>query len=358
MKTKGEHTLTEITTQPEAWADAMRAFTSVQTRLKQAWTTLSPKQVLFTGCGSTYYLAKIAAALLQSLTGVPAQAYPASELVLFTSQVLINPTQTLLVVISRSGTTTETLAAMTKFKRLGGQAIWGITCYPDSPLAQEADLVLPAEAAQEQSLAQTRSFASMLLLAQALAATLAGEAITPLTTLPALGQSLIEQTAPLAETLGQRTDLSQFFFLGAGPHYGLACEAMLKMKEMSLSHSEAFHFLEFRHGPKSMVDEQSLILGLLSPTAFAPEQQVLAEMALLGGQVLALTPLAEKAKANWTINLASHLPAWARPVLYLPPLQLMAYHRAISKGLDPDLPRNLDAVVFLDVATLNVKRET
>jgi glucosamine--fructose-6-phosphate aminotransferase (isomerizing) len=353
MKTRGQHTLTEITTQPEAWAEALQAFTSTQSALKQAWANLNPKRILFTGCGSTYYLAKIAARLLQGLTGLPAHGCPASEIVLFPAEVLLDPKQTLLVTISRSGTTTETLSAMAKFRQLGGPAIWGITCYPGSPLAQEADLVLPAEAGQEQSLAQTRSFASMLILAQALAAAIAGEDIAPLNLLPALGQSLISQSSSLAERLGARTDdLTQFFFLGSGPQYGLACEAMLKMKEMSLSHSEAFHFLEFRHGPKSMVDEQALVLGLLSPAAFAHEWQVLDEMAALGGQILALTPFAEKTDAHWTINLAPHLPTWARPALYLPFLQLMAYYRAINKGLDPDLPRHLDAVVYLDATAL------
>jgi glucosamine--fructose-6-phosphate aminotransferase (isomerizing) len=351
MSAKGQHTFTEIITQPAAWADALQAFSATESTLKQAWADLRPQQLVFTGCGSTYYLAQIAAALFQGLTGVSARACPASEIILFAPQILSNPAQTLLVAISRSGTTTETLTAIHKFRQLDGAAVWSITCQPQSPLAQETDLVLLAEAAQEQSMAQTRSFASMLILAQALAATLAGEETTPLALLPELGQKLIEQSASLAETLGSRPDLTQFFFLGSGALYGVACEAMLKMKEMSLSQSEAFHFLEFRHGPKAIVDEQSLIIGLLSATAFTPEQQVLAEMAALGGHVLSLTPISEKIDANWSLNLASHLPTWAKPVLYLPPLQLLAYHRAISKGLDPDNPRHLDPVVFLDVAT-------
>jgi glutamine---fructose-6-phosphate transaminase (isomerizing) len=349
---RGQHTFSEITSQPEAWTDAIRAFEANQATLKQAWTALAPKRLLFTGCGSTYYLAQVAAALFQSLTGVPAQACPASEIVLFTNQALTEVAQTLLVAISRSGTTTETLAAIARFRQLGGRGVWAITCYPQVALAQEADLTLLAEAAQEQSLAQTRSFASMLILAQALAATIAGEDISVLARLPELGRHLIEKTAPLSEKLGSQTDLKQHFFLGSGPQYGLACEAMLKMKEMSISHSEAFHFLEFRHGPKSLVDEQSLVVGLLSPSAFIPESQVLREMAALGGQTLALNSLPDKVETRWSIQLTPDLPAWARPVLYLPPLQLLGYHRAMSKGLDPDSPRNLSAVVFLDMNTL------
>lgn len=352
---RGQHTLTEITSQPEAWADAFSAFEVNQAALRQAWAALAPKQVLFTGCGSTYYLAQVAAALFQSLTGVPSQACPASEIVLFTNQTLSEPAQTLLIAISRSGTTTETLAAIAKFRQLGGRGVWGITCYPQSDLVQEAELNLLAEAAQEQSMAQTRSFASMLVLAQALAATVAGEDISPLARLPELGRPLIEEVAPLAETLGAQTSLKQFFFLGSGPQYGLACEAMLKMKEMSISHSEAFHFLEFRHGPKSLVDEQSLVVGLLSSAAFIPEYQVLNEMAGFGGQTLALNPLLNNVEARWSVQLTPDLPAWARPVLYLPPLQLLGYYRAMNKGLDPDSPRNLSAVVFLDKETLTAR---
>jgi len=355
METRGQHTLTEINTQPAAWAAALRAFESIQEQVKRAWASQTPQQVLFTGCGSTHYLAQTAAALFQELTGVSARACPASEVVLFASQVLADPRHTLLVAISRSGATTETLEAMSHFRRLGGKAAWGITCNPKSPVAQETEMALLAEAAQEQSIAQTRSFTSMLVLVQALAATLAGQDSGPLAALPELGQALLEQTAPLVETLGRDPELERYFFLGSGIHYGLANEAMLKMKEMSLSHSEAFHFLEFRHGPKSMVDERSLLIGLLSHRACVPEQQVVDEMAALGAQTLTLGPTPAGRETARHIFLDRRLPAWATPALYLPPLQLLAYHRAIGKGLDPDNPRHLEAVVHLGATSLTGK---
>ena len=353
MKPQGQHTLTEITTQPAAWADALQAFESTRPTIKQAWASLKPRQVLFTGCGSTHYLSQIAAALFQELTGVLARACPASEIILFAPQVLSDPQHTLLVTISRSGTTTETLQATSRFRQLGGQAVWGITCYPESPVGQQTDLTLLAQAAQEQSIAQTRSFASMLVLAQALAATVAGQQTAPLAALPDRGQSLLEQTASLAESLGRRADLDRFFFLGSGWRYGLANEAMLKMKEMTLSHSEAFHFLEFRHGPQSMINARSLVIGLLSHEAHVHERRVVDEMAALGAQTLTLGPASAASDASQHISFDDQLPAWATPVLYLPPLQLLAYHRAVGKGLDPDNPRNLQAVVFLDPAAFD-----
>ena len=349
MKKNGQYTFTEITNQTDAWAEALAAFQAGRETLQSAWSQLNPTQVIFIGCGSTYYLSQTAAALFQGVTGLPARACPSSEMLLFPEQVLPDPAQTLLVAISRSGTTTETLAAVDCFRRLGGRAVWGISCYPASALAQTCDLILPAEAAQEQSMAQTRSFSTMLLLAQALAAAIAGEDTSVLAGLPQSGGRLLEQTAILMETLGRRTDLTRFYFLGSGFQYGLANEAMLKLKEMSLSHSEAFHFLEFRHGPMSMVDEQTLLVGLLSAAARKHEQQVLAEMAALGAWTLGVNTLATS-HVHYQIKFEGELPAWALPVLYLPSLQLLAYYRAVSKGLDPDSPRHLQAVIFLDAS--------
>ena len=354
MAIKGQHTLAEINSQPEAWADALQAFAAREAELKRAWAALNPSQVVFAGCGSTYYLSQSAAWLFQGLTGVPARACPSSEIVLFGSQALPRPHDTLLVTISRSGTTTETLLAVDRFRRLGGRAVWSITCYPDSPLAKAASLVLPAEGGQEQSVAQTRSFASMLVLAQATAAALAGQDVSPLNSLPGLGSKLLEQSAPIARELGSDPGVDSFCFLGSGPQYGIANEAMLKMKEMSLSPSEAFHFFEFRHGPKSMINGRALVVGLLSQPVHTHEEQVLDEMAALGGHTLALAPLPETNGAAHRIQLPYHLPAWATQVLYLPPLQLLAYYRAAGKGLDPDRPRNLDPVVFLDESSFSL----
>lgn len=342
----GQHTYHEITTQSEAWADALRVFEGRKSTLQAAWAAIDPAQILVTGCGSTYYLSQIAAALLQSLTGLPARAYPASEIVLFPSLTLTDPARTLLLTISRSGTTTETLEAVKRFRSRGGRAVWGITCYPQSDLTQMCDQRLLAEAAQEESIAQTRSFATMLLLAQALAATIGGEETAPLARLPELGRRFLTENAELVDRLGRDDSLQRFFFLGSGPQYGIACEAMLKMKEMSLSSSESFHFLEFRHGPKAMVNEESLVVGVLSRQAHGYEGQVLREMIDLGGRTLALS-FAGDADATWSLTLDPRLPDWALPVLYLPPLQLLGYTRSVHKGLDPDHPRNLDAVVHL-----------
>ena len=114
---------------------------------------------------------------------------------------------------------------------------------------------------------------------------------------------------------------------------GVASEAMLKMKEMSLSYSEAFHFLEFRHGPMSMVNDHTLVVGLIGEEAAAQEIAVLRNMKARGAQILALTEN-DHAMNEWAhvVHLDSMLPSWARPVTYMPVLQLMAYYRALSNG--------------------------
>jgi glucosamine--fructose-6-phosphate aminotransferase (isomerizing) len=350
MEEKRQHTFNEIFSQPDAWADAVAVITAAAPQLQEAWAALRPHTALFVGCGSTHYLSQSAAAVFQRLTGIPSRGVPGSELLLFPELATTDPAHTLLVAISRSGTTTETLQAVKRFRGLGGPAVWAITCYPESDLATTADLTLVAASAQEQSVAQTRSFSSMLLLAEGLAAVIGGEDLAPLAKLPAAGAALISAATPQMEALGRRADLEKFFFLGSGLQYGVANEGMLKMKEMSLSHSEAFHFLEFRHGPVSMVGADSLVAGLLSPSALASERQVLQEMVQLGAAVLEITPGPPLDGAVHSVRLSPGLPAWVRPVLYLPPLQLLAYYRTLARQLNPDNPRHLEAVVTLDPA--------
>ncbi len=346
--TRGQHTYAEILSQPQVWSDVLQIVFAHQERIAAALRDVNPKQVLFTGCGSTYYLSLSAAAMLQQSTGLPCRGVPASEIVFFPNTTIAQPQETLLIAVSRSGTTTETGAAMARFREKGGKTIWGVTCYPDTSVADETDFVLMTEAAQEESVAQTRSFSSMLLMTQAIAAVAGGEELAPLKQLPSAVAELLEKYGAMAERLGGSQDLQKFFFLGSGPLYGIACEAMLKMKEMSISYSEAFHFMEFRHGPKSMVDEHALLIGLFNSRIHAYEEAVLTECGDMGGYTLAQIAGDLHPTARERIALPAGLPWWAMPALNLPVLQLMAYHRSISKGLDPDSPRNLTAVVELD----------
>jgi glucosamine--fructose-6-phosphate aminotransferase (isomerizing) len=351
MSNRGQYTLEEIMSQPQVWAETLADFAALQPVVEEKWNALRPQRILVSGCGSTYYLSHTAASLIQSLTGLPSVAYPASEIALFPQKMLRDAESTLLLTISRSGTTTETLHAQETFRAHNGRANWTITCYPDSPMAETSDFVLPtAVSAQEVSLAQTRSFTSMLLVAELLAATIAGHSIEAAAALPAQADALLAATFDLMEQLGQDESIDRFYFLGSEHQAGIANEAMLKTTEMSLSFSNAFPFLEYRHGPMSMAGESALIAGLLSRTAVAAEQQVLADMNKLGARTLALNPTAKPSEATWEIALPQDTPDWLRPMLYLPPLQLLGYQRSMAKGLDPDNPENLTAVIYLDAS--------
>ena len=343
MTAQANHTYQEIISQPKAWAQALEVAQSQEAEIKQLWKAHSNLRILFTGCGSTYYLSLAAASLFQELTGRGARAVPGGELILYPDTTYEADTPTLLVAISRSGTTTETVAAVQKFKQADRGPVLVITNYENTPLAQLGDVSMVIPAGQEQSVAQTRSFASMYVAATAFTAISAGRAelFSVMEKLPPIGANLIQKYDGLARKFGENLDLDRFYFLGSGPRYGLACETNLKMKEMTLTHSEPFHFFEFRHGPMSMVANTAAIIGMRSSVNASHEQTVLDEMKNLGGQVLSL------AESDADVSFESHLPEEVRNVLHLPVLQLMAYYRARAKGLDPDQPRNLNAVVKL-----------
>jgi glucosamine--fructose-6-phosphate aminotransferase (isomerizing) len=348
------HTYTEITSQPEAWSQALELTRAANLgRLAEAYD-----QVIFTGCGSSYYLSLAAAALYQELAGRLARAVPAGELLLNPRASLGSvgnlpdpardeiPTQekVLLVAISRSGTTTETVRAVEAFRaREQGDVL--VISNQHTVLASlgNASLVIPK--GQEESTAQTRSFASMYVAASAFCARSADRAdlLDAMDRLPEVGTRLIRKYESFARESGEDLDFDRFYFLGSGIRYGLACEVNLKMKEMTLTHSEPFHFLEFRHGPMSMVNQKAVIVGMLSEQNASHEQAVLDEMRALGGRTIRL------AEAGADVAFESLIPDSIRGVLFLPVLQLMAFYRSLAKGLNPDRPNNLTAVVQLNM---------
>ncbi len=345
------HTLNEILTQPLAWQAALESVAHAQSALKKLWLEKRFSEILVTGCGSTYYLSLAVAPLLQQQLGLRARAMPASELLLFPKTVVSSDSLPLLVTISRSGRTSETIRATQAYKAAQQEGfVLNIGCYNETELVALSDLALIIQEGQEQSVVQTRSFSSMLVAAQAASTILANESqLSQMQILLTTGWQIISTYHDLARQLGQNSSFERFYFLGSGLQYGLACEANLKMKEMSLSVSEAFHFMEFRHGPMSMVDEHTLVVGLLSETASSYELAVLREMRALGAQTLALTehPVSTQ-DVDYQVCFRSGLPETQRSVLYLPVLQLLGYYRAIARGHNPDQPHNLTAVIVLE----------
>jgi glucosamine--fructose-6-phosphate aminotransferase (isomerizing) len=337
-------TLQEIRTQTKAWAEAIQIVQEHLTPIEKfGWDQI--KQLLFCGCGSTYYLSLSAAALFQSMSGKICRAFPSSELIL--SPTIVYPGEEspiLLIAVSRSGITTETIQAVQIFKNEKRGAIFTVTNYEESPLARMGNINLCIPSGKEQSIAQTKSFASMFMTCVALASAACNdhEISNNLPKLIPTGERIINTWEELAQRTGQNHELKRFFFLGSGIRYGLACEVSLKMKEMALTESEPFHFLEFRHGPISMVDQNTLVIGLLSEENQEYEKAVLSDVKKLGGQTLTL------GEVGTDIEFNSGIPELGRGVLYLPILQLMAYYRAVSFGLNPDKPRYLSSVIELE----------
>jgi glucosamine--fructose-6-phosphate aminotransferase (isomerizing) len=333
-------TYQEIVSQPPAWSQALQAASRAPLPRPESYG-----HVFFTGCGSTFYLALAASALYQLLTGRLSRAVAAGELLLNADTVMDGvDSPALLIAVSRSGTTTETLKAAEAWKTQGrGELVMVGTC--DGPLARMADVAVLIEKAQEESIAQTRAFSAMYLAAAALSARMADNSslLEAMAGLPDVGSRLMRLYEASMRDLGANLKLNRFFFLGSGILYGLACEANLKMKEMTLTDSEPFTFLEFRHGPMSMVDSSTVVVGLVSERNRGPEMAVLQEMRRLGATTLTL------AETEADVVLQSGVPEPARGVLYLPCLQLMAFHRSVAKGLNPDRPRYLSAAVHLDL---------
>ena len=339
MTLPGQYTRAEILSQPEAWRAALDA-----TNASALPSAGDYDQVIFIGCGSTYYLSLAAAALYQELTGHAARAVPASELLLNPQTVVQNNILQLLVAISRSGTTTETVKAVEKFRQEKRGDVVVVSNY-DEILSRNADVNIVIPKGQEESIAQTRSFTSMYVAVTTFCAHMAGrdDLMEAMKKLPEVGNWVIGNYQPFARTIGENLDFDRFYFLGSGIRYGLACEVNLKMKEMTLTHSEPFHFMEFRHGPMSMVNENAVVVGMLSDMNRAHEAKVLSEMEILGGTVVSL------GEKDADVEFNSGVPESVRGVLYLPVLQLMAFYRSLAKGLNPDRPNNLTSVVKLDL---------
>jgi len=331
-------TYREIKSQPVAWVEAFEVVSAATFPKAEDYC-----EVIFTGCGSTYYLSLAAAGLYQELTGRAARAVPAGELFL-NSQTVLTDNKTLLVAISRSGTTTETVKAVEKFKQEKRGEVVVISNY-DEALSRFADVNILIPKGQEESVAQTRSFASNYVAATAFSAQMAGrrDLLDSMAALPKVGERLIQDFESAARQIGENLAFDRFYFLGSGIRYGLACEVNLKMKEMTLTHSEPFHFLEFRHGPMSMVNKKAVVVGLISETNFKHEMTVLNEMKALGGKIVAL------GESGVDVAFRSGVSESVRSVLYLPVLQLMAFYRSLAKEFNPDRPNNLKAVVKLDL---------
>jgi len=305
---------------------------------------------LFIGCGSSYYVALAAAATMKSLTGRPARAVPASEILLY-PELVFSGGPCIPVLISRSGQTSEVLKAAEVLKKRNLASV-AVSCVNGQLLENLATITitLPAD---EQSTVMTRSFTSMLLALQFLASCLAGnEAYADaLIAMPELAANALKAVPERIRDFVARYTFADYVCLGHGPFYGLACEYALKITEMSVSYAQVFHSLEFRHGPKSIVRPETLVVFLLSEQGYEAECDLLEEVKSLGGTTLVVANQANArvhAAGDMVLELGLKLPEITRLAAYLVPGQLLGLHTGLKKGLNPDSPRHLSRAVILD----------
>jgi len=361
----GLHTQAEILAFEPAWRAALESVSSAA--LAQFWAAPF-RELIFTGCGSAYFAGMSAAAAAQALlgdAGVRAFALPASELLLTPEARLYAGMQPILIACSRSGATSETLAAIAVFRRrFPDRPTLLITCTADSPMARSAQpgdlcIALPI---REHSVVQTSSLSAMLL-------TVLEAVMWARHSIPADAQDdLAETCASIREQFDLMVDLginpafNRFFFVGGGAWRGIASEAMLKLKEMTFCQSEAFHPLELRHGLGANADDRTLLVGFLS----APSARIKAEFAVLtefrarGAHTLAflpgtdgLPPIADE--RDHRIIIGEYGPLTL--VLPLPLIQYLGLKRALLVGRDPDRPENLTSFIQIDTSGLTSAAE-
>lgn len=351
----GHYSYREITTQAASWKDALATVLRQRPALEELLEANRQREHLYIGCGSTHYLALFVAPYTQALTGRACRAAPSSEVYWQTNTLVTPGSQPLAVALSRSGETSETIMAVNRLRERGSDALT-ISCYGETGLSEASSLTVEIAEGREESFAQTRSFAGMLVASQAVAALAAGNAalLADLSRLPGLAAGLITRAAPVAERIGQDEGIRRITYLGSGPLYGLANEATVKMKEMSLSLAEPYHFMEFRHGPMSLVDREHLVVALLSEGMRDYELGVLDDLRERGARLVVVGNRLEGLKGEFdaVLDLQADLPERAYPVLYLPFVQLLAYYRALGRGLNPDRPRNVVMSIRLDGSRL------
>jgi glutamine---fructose-6-phosphate transaminase (isomerizing) len=346
----GAHTIAEILSQPATWKSCLKAMDS--TAELQSLSEKLPRNVewIFIGCGSSFYLAQAAAASWSILTGEKSRAVPASEITLF-PQLFPVPCQAAL--ITRSGYTSEVLQAAEYLETKLRLRTLAITCGTGTPIEKIASHCIKLPAADEKSTVMTRSFTSMLITLQSLAAVRGncGDVLKSLGELPDQAAGRLNAIHSSIKSLADSRGFADYVFLGQGPFYGIAQECMLKVKEMSCSYAQCFHTLEFRHGPKAIVSPDTLITFIISESGFAAEVAVLEEVKKLGGTTLVVSNAGDfiiRRAADYFVELSLDLPEIARVAASVILGQLLGFYSGIKKGLNPDEPRNLSRVVMLE----------
>ncbi|MFN3716766.1 MAG: glutamine--fructose-6-phosphate transaminase (isomerizing) [Thiobacillus sp.] len=356
----------EIHEQPRALTDTLLTAVA-QDRIQPEWFGFDAADVLgkvdavtFLACGTSYHAAKVATYWLEEIAGIPARAEIASEYRYRTS--VPNP-HALIVTISQSGETADTLAALNHAKSLGQNNTLTICNVPESALTRASRLKFLTRAGPEIGVASTKAFTTQLaglFLLTLVLAKLRGR-LTPaqetehLAALRSLPNKIQQALAlePLVEAWSQRfANKHHALFLGRGVHYPIALEGALKLKEISYIHAEAYPAGELKHGPLALVDEDMPVVTIAPNDPLVEKlKSNLQEVRARGGELYVFADgdvHIEETEFVHVIKLPGGHNGPLSPILHTVPLQLLSYHAALQKGTDVDKPRNLAKSVTVE----------
>jgi len=318
--------------------------------------------------GTSRYAGLYAKYVIESLAGIPVDVEYASE---YVNRRTRRPTPPVTIVTSQSGETSDTLAALRQARREGSRTL-AICNVENSSMMREADAALDIRGGPELSVPSTKAFGGQLTCFLLLALYLARvRGLTPATLLSTLARELFHLPDKMCAALrlddrcsqiaARYSHIPDFIFFGSGPHYPIALDGALKLKEAAYIHSEGYPIGEFKHGQVTLIDDQVIVIFAMMHNPYDGESkgrrdaalQYMKEIKTLAGHVIALLTegdLATAQLADEALCLPT-TPDLLAPLLEIIPLELLAYHVALCRGLDPDKPRNLAKVVRAQAAT-------
>jgi glutamine---fructose-6-phosphate transaminase (isomerizing) len=318
----------------------------------------STKAILILACGTSYHAGLVARYWLEELARVPCNIEVASE---FRYRNPVLAPDTLIVTISQSGETADTLAALLEAKKLGAKHSLAICNVPESSLVRESDLVMMTRAGPEIGVASTKAFTTQLVtlmllviamgrrfqLSEAMEKKLTSE----LFTLPGKIEKVLRLDSEIKVLSEQFADKQNALFLGRGTHYPIAMEGALKLKEISYIHAEAYPAGELKHGPLALIDADMPVITVAPNNSLLEKlKSNIQEVSARGGQLIVFMDetLSAVADSNVQILRIPQVDNEISPIVYTVPLQLLSYHVAVLKGTDVDQPRNLAKSVTVE----------
>jgi len=314
---------------------------------------------LILACGTSYHAGVVARYWLESLAGIPCNVEIASE---YRYRDTVPDPRTLVIVISQSGETADTIAALSHARKLGQPFSLAICNVPESALVRSSQLKFLTRAGPEIGVASTKAFTAQLAALLALAATLAKvrkrlsrerevEILDALRALPAAIASALRTEPEIMGWAQTFAACEHALFLGRGVHYPIAMEGALKLKEISYIHAEAYAAGELKHGPLALVDRRMPVIAIAPKDALLDKlKSNLQEVRARGGElyVLANRDASVAEEEGVHVIRMGDFPGLLSPIVSTVPLQLLAYHAALHRGNDVDKPRNLAKSVTVE----------